>query len=244
MTTDLLSSADVQSELAALSGQIQNLVDEKPTELVDLMFDLSRLRIVDSELTKTNKSPGSPQKINSDLIKKVIGLVLSGCSKQGAANSAGIATGTHNGWLGEAARLSREVLADPDCQTPLTDWERLVLVYRESLQQAALMCEGQLIRSINRSSEDDWRAAAFILARRFPKRWGSHRERGEAATGGPNVNVNVSGVLAVAPVAVSVDAWQDAARIPAPVIDVDAVPLLTEQQTVKRPVVEAREDED
>lgn len=45
------------------------------------------------------------------------------------------------------------------------------------LDEHLARAEAGIVASIARAAEADWQAAAFLLERRFPERWGKPRER-------------------------------------------------------------------
>ena len=224
-----LTAPDVETLTARIEdvgNAITEIIDDGPNEFAALLVELAALRVEERRTLKIE--PERKRKLTVELIQRVAGLVAMGCSQQGAAESCGVPSGTHHRWLDVAKKAERAIDEKSDCD--VTDWQRHCLIYRDSLRQAALMCEGNLIRTVQRQAQDDWRAATFLLARRFPKRWGSHRERGTVEVNA-NVNANVAGVLAVAPVAGTVDDWEESETSPAS-IDIDEIPKLESAREV------------
>ena len=108
----------LQDELSVMSERLVELVGDEPTPLVDLLYDISRLRSKDRQLS--GPSSKAHLRLTPELIKRVAALVLQGCSKLGAANSCGIPKGTHNSYLGLAGHAVKEMDANPDSEVPLT----------------------------------------------------------------------------------------------------------------------------
>jgi hypothetical protein len=77
-----------------------------------------------------------------------------------AARLAGVSLGTLQAWLarGEAG------------EQPYAD-------FAEAYRQAEAECEAGAVRNLKGAGDDDWRATAQFLGRRFPERWSDHAGR-------------------------------------------------------------------
>jgi len=85
--------------------------------------------------------------------------VEGGVTLRVAARTHGISRTTLYNWLAHGAK-GREPYA----------------TFRARLERSQAACEVGLTLSMFEASKDDWRAAAWFLEKRFPKRWGSkHR---------------------------------------------------------------------
>jgi transposase-like protein len=85
-------------------------------------------------------------------------MVKGGVTLRVAARRHGIARATLYNWLAHGEK-GREPYA----------------AFRERLERAQAACEVRLSLNLFEAARDDWRAAAWFLERRFPKRWGSKR---------------------------------------------------------------------
>lgn len=87
----------------------------------------------------------------------------------------------------------------------LSEHQELCLYAREASFAASRDAERQLVSLVTEAAETDWRAAAWMLARRFPKAWGSARETHKPAA----INIGVSpGVMLLQAPAPTVLEWQ------------------------------------
>ena len=140
-----------------------------------------------------------PLKLTPEVEKAICDAIReTGCSVEASAAAAGVSASALFEWQ---ARGRREASG-------------LFVQFVEALTRAREASELTLVRSVLAGGERDWRAAAFLLERRFPERYGRQRI-GEAADASGAVVVYVperSGVLydgdsaAIGPVAVPADA--------------------------------------
>lgn len=91
---------------------------------------------------------GRPRAINDEAAKKILDALRIGCTRDDAAASAGI-----------CARTLRNEIARNS-------------VFAAAVGLAQAIGKQRLVARVNRSSRDDWKAAAWLLERRWPKEWG------------------------------------------------------------------------
>ena len=225
MGTDLLTQDDtLQYRLKGLFDEMQELIGDSITAspMAALISELATLRVDNPESLQATERP--KLLLTEDLIQRVVTIVLQGTSMRAAAATCGVGARVHNHWMHQGKKLLTSLQEDVDGK-PLTATQRLKVIYREALMQAVLMSEGALVRTVKRHAETDWRAASFLLARRFPKRWGAGRERGTVDVQA-RLDVTTNGVLAVAPAATTVAGWAGLADQPTQSIDLNEVPEL------------------
>lgn len=142
-------------------------------------------RILQTRMMKTED--GQEEVTLGDLVVMAIKV---GAFRAEAARAAGISRTSIFNWAqrGEdAIALAQEQQADPDEDVEVTaddvpEKDRPYVDFVNALLEAEASSEVFHIRNIRRHSEKDWRASAWILARKWPERWGS-REHPDS-TGG------------------------------------------------------------
>ena len=77
-----------------------------------------------------------------------------------AARLAGVSLGTLQAWLARGEKGEQ----------PFAD-------FTEAFRQAEAECEAGAVRTLKGAGDDDWRATAQFLGRRFPERWSDHAGR-------------------------------------------------------------------
>lgn len=99
---------------------------------------------------------GRPEKLTAELRGRIVAAVRAGADFGVAARAAGVSRSTLARWrargAGERAGPYREL--------------------HEALVRAEAECEVRQLVLINRAAEHNFRAAAWLLARRYPERWG------------------------------------------------------------------------
>lgn len=107
---------------------------------------------------RTGKKRGRPTKLNHKVSLKICDAIVAGATYEAAAQYAGISYETFNEWM-KAGRAA----ATPD---PFSEFSEAVEVANASAQV-------QFVLNIKRAANaGDWRAAAWMLERRFPKAYG------------------------------------------------------------------------
>lgn len=103
----------------------------------------------------------------------------SGAHPSTAAAYAGISPATLSRWIDEGVQLRdlwEKVQVDPDDhREPSVSEMELIWIARE-VEKAEASAEFHLADRIHEASLDDWKAAAWILERRFKERWARRSE--------------------------------------------------------------------
>lgn len=104
-----------------------------------------------------------PTKLTKVLIKKLSGYIAKGNYQETACYLAGVSPSTFYNW---------KVLAERVAAGETDENADLLLEFLESIKKAEAKAEAKRIALIDKQAADDWRAAAWYLERRYPKRWG------------------------------------------------------------------------
>ncbi|MFM6206407.1 MAG: hypothetical protein ACKPEN_16585 [Planktothrix sp.] len=109
---------------------------------------------------KRNK--GRPSKLTPEIENKLIKFITLGVPLESASNAIGLDYTTVREWLqrGEGRHPTRGKTAQFEA-------------FADRYQQAVGQCEARLVAKIQSAADKDWKAAAWLLARRHPDRWRS-----------------------------------------------------------------------
>lgn len=108
---------------------------------------------------------GRPEKLTPALQAEICKLLAGGISPEAVADYVGISRRTYFRWLSRGKSSKR----GPYFQ------------FLVAVRQAIARAEAADVLLIGKAAQKDWHAAAFRLARRFPKRWGRGREQTQPA---------------------------------------------------------------
>lgn len=203
----------VSERLQELSNELQDLLNgEAPNPLAELIFNLATVSVEEKDLevfANGKDSSGKPvickSRLTEDIIRGVANLILEGHGKMEANKVYGISQDLYKRYLFVCREAMKKFKADESYEfSPL---ERLCLTWREAMKNAERLSEVTLLKKVQAGAEEDWRAAAHLLGRRFPDRWGKGREQSQVNVSG-HIQVQNTGVLAVAPVAGNIEDWQ------------------------------------
>jgi hypothetical protein len=158
-------------------------------------------------------------------MQKSFRLILKGCSRIAVARQLGVDTNTHREWLKNGQKLLEKYVKDPDME--VTEHQLNCMTYYEGMVTAEGINSNELTVMIHEAAKDDWRAAAHLLARRHPEEWGANREKVSIEVSG-EIEVKHTGILAVAPVAASIEEWR-AGHQNIIDVEVEKLPDLTEE---------------
>ncbi len=104
-------------------------------------------------------------KLTQEKIEKICARLVEGVSLEAASEAAGIHRKTLYNWLKRAQEA---------------DASELHLQLADEVREAQALAEAHLVTVMRRAaiegSSGDWRAAAWLLARRHPDRWSEKRE--------------------------------------------------------------------
>jgi len=92
-----------------------------------------------------------------------------------ALHLSGMSRGTLDRWLDAAAEYAE---AEAQGHRPNADYA-VFRDFRRDLVKAAAEAEDRLLADVRNQGERDWKAAAWIMERRFGKRWAKKAEIGE-----------------------------------------------------------------
>ena len=111
---------------------------------------------------------GRPTALTEETVKRICARLEIGATKDAAAAKAGIGVSTFMGWQ-KRGRDEQRRRADGERGNPN---ESRYVDFLESIEGAELIGEDTLIARINDASAEHWQAAAWILERRHPKKYG------------------------------------------------------------------------
>jgi hypothetical protein len=94
-----------------------------------------------------------PTKLTPEVRAKLVGLLRAGAYVTAAARAAGV---------------SRSVVYH---------WMQTDQVFADEVHRARAEGEARHVASVMRAAPEDWRAAAFVLERQWPERWGPPADR-------------------------------------------------------------------
>jgi len=102
-------------------------------------------------------------KLNADVQERICQMVAQGVPLETAARAGGVTYQTLHNWMKRGA-----------------DGEAPYASFRTEVEQAKALSEANLIALMRQAavegSAGEWRAAAWLLARRFPERWSEKRQ--------------------------------------------------------------------
>ena len=100
---------------------------------------------------------GRPLKLTKELQDRVCSYLRAGNYIETACKAAGIVKETLYRWLKRAAAGDGEPFEG----------------FREAVEAAQAQAEVRGVALVSKAGQEDWRAAAWMLERKFPKRWGT-----------------------------------------------------------------------
>ncbi|MFM6455022.1 MAG: hypothetical protein ACKPH7_24830 [Planktothrix sp.] len=108
----------------------------------------------------TKRQRGRPSKLTPAIKSKLLSMIRIGVPLESACKCCNLDYSTVKEWIqrGKGTHSSRG-------KTPEFS------AFADSYEQAIGECEANLIASIQQSASHDWKAAAWLLARRHPDRW-------------------------------------------------------------------------
>ena len=111
---------------------------------------------------KKKKKGGRPSKLTPELQAEIVFLIKAGNFIETTCDVVGINKSTFYAWmkLGDASTR-------PDKYTK----------FRDAVVNAQAFSEARDVAIIAKASEDDWRASAWKLERKFPDRWGKRKRK-------------------------------------------------------------------
>lgn len=104
-----------------------------------------------------------PTKLTPDVQDKIVSLLRAGGYVEAAAQAAGISPSTFHDWMARGERTGK-------ADKPYRD-------FKAAVDQARAEAESMHLALVSRAARDDWRAAAWLLERQHPDRWGKPSDR-------------------------------------------------------------------
>lgn len=134
--------------------------------------------------------------LDEAFIENMVAAIDIGNFPETAAASLGIPPALWQKWYDAGMQICVLIQDDPTNLHMMSDDEEKLLLLFQAVSQALSDYELKAVGRIEEAARYDWAAGAFLLAKRFPERWGKQRESGAGVTSNNNVN---QGVLAVSP---------------------------------------------
>lgn len=106
---------------------------------------------------------GRPSLLTPELQDQIATMIRAGTSVTVACEAAGISRETFYQWLKRGESRAAKDAAHRE--------------FRERISSARAEAEARAVTIIATAAREDWRAAAWLLERSFPERWGSSAER-------------------------------------------------------------------
>ncbi|MBF0607433.1 MAG: hypothetical protein SFH39_00965 [Candidatus Magnetobacterium sp. LHC-1] len=126
------------------------------------------------EKIKKSKRPGILQ-LNSEIVDSLANFLRLGADKKTACESCGIHYDTFRRWMQKGEKEKTGI------------YRNLYNVIKKALADNEI----RLIAIIQKAAEVDWKAAAWMLERKYPDNWGRHLLfQSEVATGS-NITINI-----------------------------------------------------
>lgn len=138
---------------------------DAPAELTTLEAQFERdeadaTTVVVTDAKKPKRGRGQPMLCTPEVIKTIAMVVGAGNYLTRAAEAAGIAYSTLQNWRSRGER-------------GIEPYATL----NKAIDAADRECEQNLVKKVMAQVDDDWRAAAHLLERKYPERWSRYRER-------------------------------------------------------------------
>jgi hypothetical protein len=113
------------------------------------------------------RRPGRPTALTDDVLIRARAAVAGGLTLPGVAGLVGVHASTLARWLREG-----ELLGSSLAYEELDDDQRRKVDLYTTTSEAEAMLEARLLRAWIAAAPTSWRAAAHLLERRYPNRWG------------------------------------------------------------------------
>lgn len=113
-----------------------------------------------------------PTLLSTERANQIAALIVAGNDQETAALASGVSKSAHYNWLARG-RAERDRLDSNPKLKPKAS-EMPFLEYVEAIEKARAEAEARLVLRIAKAAEEPktWQAAAWLLERRDPKRWG------------------------------------------------------------------------
>ena len=112
-------------------------------------------------------------KLTKELVVKLSATLEEGHYIETACASLGVVKSTFYYWRSEAEKIQSDVEANGFSKIRQeAKRQKLLLYFLDSIEKAQAKAEQVLYKVIRAQSFESWQAAAWILERKFPARWG------------------------------------------------------------------------
>lgn len=135
----------------------------------------NRLRDMSEHLPAQPRRIGRPTKLNPELIERVATLIRQGNFIDTACKAVGISRQTYHTWLKEGGTALHE--AGYDLNRVRDGRMRLAAAFSDACARASAEAEAAGVASITAHASEDWRAAAWHMERRYPRKWGAQKQQ-------------------------------------------------------------------
>ena len=108
--------------------------------------------------SKSRKKQGRPSKLTPELQAEIILLIKTGNFVETVCTTVGINKSTFYDWIKKGEQSNH----------PRNRYN----IFQESVKKAMAWSEARDVAIITQHSEENWRAAAWKLSRKYPKKWG------------------------------------------------------------------------
>lgn len=123
--------------------------------------------------TRPKRPPGQPSKLTPKMMSRIEELITAGCSMRETATVVGLDYSTVMKWM----RRGREAKSGDYFQ------------FFHRVTRARERCTASLTEFIQNAAPQDWRAAAWMLERRAPKRWTKTQSVEVSGRGGGPIDI-------------------------------------------------------
>jgi transposase len=115
-------------------------------------------------------------KFTKERRERILGALRAGLPIRRAAGFAGISAQTLYNWLERGAKA------------PEGEYGK----FAQAIEQAQAELTQEMLGHITRAAEDDWRASAHVLERRFPDEWGKKERHEVSGPAGEPIKIEVT----------------------------------------------------
>ena len=116
---------------------------------------------------------GRKTKLNPEVQDRIVQALEAGNYFDASCEFAGVTSRTGYHWL-ERGQAEIERRDKPNVREGTKQWktEEIFLQFFHAVTQASANVEIRTIAEIQKQSREDWRAAAWFMEHRYPKKWG------------------------------------------------------------------------
>lgn len=108
---------------------------------------------------------GRPVELTEEVKAHVVGAIIKGLSGEAATVALGFSDSTFHKWMQRGKRASKLE------ESELPSSEVIFLQFFRAVTEARAVDENRLLQIVNDAALEDYRAATWILERRYAKRW-------------------------------------------------------------------------